>query len=710
MAGSLQNLEKSNVLIIESSSALRQIYLDALKDKNFSAVTTFSSTKDPISYMEIETPRWIVMSSFISQDINIFHFLAIIIKEYRLRKTLVSLFTVEAHDEHIVPLAFENGLFSWHQKSSSKAQIFDEFSNLLSVIKINDFHPVLTSATYVRMYLSTYNLRNSLLPFEENILRAYPAEVKNLINLTEAQFQAGKTEEADNTLAQICLIEPRYKHSCKRIRKKYFPEEEFIVSKESSGNNILGIHSCLIIDPDTDILDFLKSTLIKFGIKNIEIFESGEEALALFEESKNFDLVLMEWRVVDLMGYQIVQRIRGPLKSDVPIIIISSLVEDSDITLIEEMGVEGCLKKPFEQPDLLQFISRKVSQINKPTDQKPMEIKIRRFLKDEKLNDAKRLFIHFLSHPGIEDADKASIECEYHYGTKNFKESINSGLKFLNKGQKSIHIFNTLGKAFMKLKQFEKAQKCFESANNINSNNIERLLNLAETNMNLDNTDDAEKNLDEAKNIDSESPDIKEMDYKVKIAQNDVEAAKNLAQELPISDDLIAYLNNRAISLVKNGRFQDGLNSYQTALKSLPIKYLKYKNPIIYNMALCNAKFGNLDDAISNLNEIKNPENNLCRKKDSLHKKLVDCKEKNGELRIIESIENPTTENLDIEPKFDTIEFLKGIEIEAGELCCYKLFYNLDNENEELKKYFENPPKFNNRSKIERKETFTKIS
>lgn len=712
MIGSLQNIENFNILIIESSSALRQIYYDALKEKNFDKVTTFSTAKDALSYMEVETPKWIIMPSFISQDINIFHILSIIIKEYRLRKTLVSLFTVEQHDEHIVPLAFENGLFTWHKKSNSKAQIFDEFSNLLSVVKIHKFHPVLTSASYVRMYLNSKNFTKSMLPFEENLLRAYPAEVKNLINLAEAQFHANKVEEADKTLAQICLVEPRYKHTCKRIRKKHFPDEDLKDLTNIEGSNILGVQSCMVIDPDSDMLQFLQSTLTQFGIKKIETFESGEEALSYFEDDRNIDLILMEWRIVDLKAHQLIQRIRGQFKSTVPIILISSLVEDGDIPIIEEMGVDSCLKKPFEQPDLLQFISKVVTQIKKPTDQKPMEIKIRRYLKEKKLNDAKKLYVHYVSHPEIDDSDKISMECEYHYGNNSYNDCINSGLKYLNSGKKSIQVFNTLGKAFMKKKNYEKAQKCFESANSISSDNIDRLLNLSEVHMKLDNSEKAGQCIDQAKCLDSESLDVMEADYKNKIANHDIDGAKKAVVDLPISDELIAYLNNRAIALVKNGRFQDGLNSYETALKSLPIKYIKYKNPIIYNVSLCNAKFGNIETALDDLKEIKNPAPNLAKKVESLITKLKNCIKNNSELKIIEEPDPEETveSESDSGSKFDVIEFLKGLEIEAGELCCYKLFYNMDSENEDLKVFFNNPPKFSTRSKIERKETFSKIS
>jgi CheY-like chemotaxis protein len=127
----------------------------------------------------------------------------------------------------------------------------------------------------------------------------------------------------------------------------------------------------LIADDDSVMLDTAADTLESLGI-TAERAKSGLEALDMIrrrhEEGKDYDVVILDWRMPDLNGIETVRRIRAETDARIPIL-LTSAYDFSDIEdEAKEAGANGFLSKPL-------FRSRLYEKINEllGTEAKAME-------------------------------------------------------------------------------------------------------------------------------------------------------------------------------------------------------------------------------------------------------------------------------------------------------------------------------------------------
>ena len=100
--------------------------------------------------------------------------------------------------------------------------------------------------------------------------------------------------------------------------------------------------------------DYLYKVSIKEFLEELDFlvddFENGDEALnAAFENS--YDLLLLDIRVPGMDGFSLVEYIRKE-KFEVPIIILTSLTDISNLSRGYELGCNDYIRKPFDMIEL----------------------------------------------------------------------------------------------------------------------------------------------------------------------------------------------------------------------------------------------------------------------------------------------------------------------------------------------------------------------
>lgn len=100
--------------------------------------------------------------------------------------------------------------------------------------------------------------------------------------------------------------------------------------------------------------DYLYKISIKEFLEELDFvvddFENGDFALdAIFENS--YDLLLLDIRVTGMDGFSLVEYVRKE-KLDVPIIILTSLTDISDLSRGYELGCNDYIRKPFDMIEL----------------------------------------------------------------------------------------------------------------------------------------------------------------------------------------------------------------------------------------------------------------------------------------------------------------------------------------------------------------------
>jgi two-component system phosphate regulon response regulator PhoB len=161
----------------------------------------------------------------------------------------------------------------------------------------------------------------------------------------------------------------------------------------------------LVIEDDQDIQDMLSYSLEPDGFKLHAAYDAKEGWQMV--ESRQIDLVLLDWMLPDRSGIDLLHRIRK-YYSQLPVIMITARAEEEDRVLGLDVGADDYITKPFsvrelksriqavlrrtmpdEQPlqigDLyLDPVSQRVKANDKPIDLPPTEF---------------RLLHYFMGHP-----------------------------------------------------------------------------------------------------------------------------------------------------------------------------------------------------------------------------------------------------------------------------------------------------------------------
>ncbi len=105
----------------------------------------------------------------------------------------------------------------------------------------------------------------------------------------------------------------------------------------------------LVVEDDSSIRNLISTTLKVHEYKCL-IAKNGEEAI-IGATTHNPDIVLLDLGLPDMDGVEIIKKIRT--WSNMPIIVISARIEDSDKIEALDAGADDYLTKPFSVEELL---------------------------------------------------------------------------------------------------------------------------------------------------------------------------------------------------------------------------------------------------------------------------------------------------------------------------------------------------------------------
>ena len=102
------------------------------------------------------------------------------------------------------------------------------------------------------------------------------------------------------------------------------------------------LNNCVVVDSDEDTTKAIKEILQKhFFAKNVKVFRSGAEAWEHLDGESHTDLLVMEWKLKDLSGSALIQRVRSKNGGYIPVVVASSLVTAEDTPIFNEMLTNG---------------------------------------------------------------------------------------------------------------------------------------------------------------------------------------------------------------------------------------------------------------------------------------------------------------------------------------------------------------------------------
>ena len=108
-------------------------------------------------------------------------------------------------------------------------------------------------------------------------------------------------------------------------------------------------HHILVVDDDREIRDLLSRFLVKHGLR-VSSAKDGPEMMKALGE-RGIDLVVLDLMLPGEDGLSLCRRLRA--QSDMPVIMLTAMGEDTDRIVGLEMGADDYLPKPFNPRELL---------------------------------------------------------------------------------------------------------------------------------------------------------------------------------------------------------------------------------------------------------------------------------------------------------------------------------------------------------------------
>ena len=113
--------------------------------------------------------------------------------------------------------------------------------------------------------------------------------------------------------------------------------------------------SILVTDDSSIMRMFLVMNLKRMLTVNITEAVNGRDALEKLERGK-FDLLLTDMNMPEMDGAELVRQVRTGLKSDMPIVIITTKGEAKDRELGMSLGANSYLTKPVNPAELIKAV------------------------------------------------------------------------------------------------------------------------------------------------------------------------------------------------------------------------------------------------------------------------------------------------------------------------------------------------------------------
>ena len=108
----------------------------------------------------------------------------------------------------------------------------------------------------------------------------------------------------------------------------------------------------LVVDDYQTMVRIIRNLLKQIGFENVDEASNGEVALQKIR-SKRYSLIISDWNMEPITGYQLLQKVReGGPSADVPFIMVTAESKTDNVVAARRAGVSHYIVKPFNAATL----------------------------------------------------------------------------------------------------------------------------------------------------------------------------------------------------------------------------------------------------------------------------------------------------------------------------------------------------------------------
>ncbi len=135
-------------------------------------------------------------------------------------------------------------------------------------------------------------------------------------------------------------------------------EERKSIKQKSgeTGNEDWSDKKILVVEDDLISIEYIKESLKSTGVK-LDIAKTGEKGLELFEENKDYHLVLMDLRLPGLDGYETIKRMKS-INKNIPVVVQTANVMTEQRQKAFNSGCNDFISKPIDRKIFFSVIAQ----------------------------------------------------------------------------------------------------------------------------------------------------------------------------------------------------------------------------------------------------------------------------------------------------------------------------------------------------------------
>jgi two-component system, chemotaxis family, chemotaxis protein CheY len=134
----------------------------------------------------------------------------------------------------------------------------------------------------------------------------------------------------------------------------------------------------LVVDDSNSARYVAVKTLRDLGYRNVTAVESGEDAAARIK-TEQYDLILLDWNLGGMSGFDLLKRIRADREQDkTAVVMVTTVNEKNNVLLALKVGIQGYFFKPISAASLapkLKELEAKLNSESQFPDTPPPEAK-----------------------------------------------------------------------------------------------------------------------------------------------------------------------------------------------------------------------------------------------------------------------------------------------------------------------------------------------
>lgn len=325
----------------------------------------------------------------------------------------------------------------------------------------------------------------------------------------------------------------------------------------------------LVIDDMTNMRRTIKNMLRYIGFEKIEEASDGDIALKMIHDNKP-DFIIADWNMPRMQGIELVRKTKeSRLFADIPFLMVTAEVLESQIVQAAESEIDGYIIKPFVAKTLENKISTILDRKNSPTEfdlfiknginlknEKQFEKAIEAFESALKITPKSARVRHLIGET-----------LELKGDTQKAEQMYQEAAKF---NPQFVKVHQSLGELYQKTGNSEKAITAFEKAAKISPNSIERQSAIGKLYVNTGNLEKADKAFQQALKSAPDNTSLKTTIGEIYLESGHADKAiESFKGSLSIKEDANVY-NRLGIALRRKGKVKEAIDEYVKAIRIAP--------------------------------------------------------------------------------------------------------------------------------------------